>query len=394
LDSPRVYFDRGEGAWLWDVDGNDYVDYLLGQGPNFLGHAPADITAAVTEAVKNGMVFGAQTATEVEAGERFLENLRWADMVRFGLSGTEAVQAALRVARARTGRTLFVRFEGQYHGWLDNVLVTVQDHQARPASAGQLEHHLNDSIMVPWNDLDALSAVLAERGADIAAVLMEPVMCNQGSILPLPGYLEGVRRLCDETGALLIFDEVITGFRIALGGATEAFGVVPDLATYGKAMAGGWPVAALAGKGEHLAGIGTGTINHSGTFNASVMSMAAVAATMRRLAEDPPYASIERHGTALMAGLKQLATSRGIPLHVQGCPAAFHVSLGGGPESVVDYEGLQQRDLAGYARLAESFARHGVWVARRGIWYVSAEHGDTELKAVLERVEAALENPT
>jgi len=389
LDSPHVYFERGEGAWLWDVDGNDYVDYLLGQGPNFLGHAPADVTSAVTAAVKNGMVFGAQNVGEVEAAELFLQNLGWADMVRFGLSGTEAVQVALRVARANTSRTLFVRFEGQYHGWLDNVLISVKDHRAMPASAGQVARHLDDSILLPWNDLDALTALVSDRGDEIAAILMEPVMCNQGSIVPKAGYLEGVRRLCDEHGIILIFDEVITGFRIARGGAAEAFGVVPDLATYGKAMAGGWPVAALAGKAAYLEGIGTGVINHSGTFNASVMSVAAVAATMRRLADNPPYAGIEQHGTALMAGLQDVARSHDIPLRVQGLPAAFHVSLGGDATPFVDYRGLRERDLAGYARLAQTLAEHGVWVARRGIWYVSAEHGDAELKATLDRADAA-----
>jgi glutamate-1-semialdehyde 2,1-aminomutase len=390
LGSPHVFFARGSGAWLWDVDGNDYVDYLLGQGPNFLGHAPADITAAVGDAIADGMVFGAEYRGEVEAAELFLANLGWAQRVRFGLSGTEAVQEALRVARAATGRKLFVRFEGQYHGWMDNVLVAVDGHRAVPASAGQLASHLQDCILLPWNDLDALATVLAQQGDEIAAVLMEPMMCNQGAIVPRPGYLEGVRRLCDRTGTVLIFDEVITGFRIALGGAAEVFGVVPDLATYGKAMAGGFPVSALAGRADLMHGIGTGRINHSGTFNASVMAVAAVTATMRRLADDPPYERIKDHGTALMAGLADRAAAHGLPLHLQGVPAAFHASLGGGPNEFEDYEGLQQRDLAGYAALAGRLAQHGLWVAGRGIWYVSAAHGEAELATALERFDAAL----
>jgi glutamate-1-semialdehyde 2,1-aminomutase len=372
------------------VDGNDYVDYLLGQGPNFLGHAPADITAAVNNAVANGMVFGAQYRGEVEAAELFLANLGWAQRVRFGLSGTEAIQEALRVARAATGRSLFVRFEGQYHGWLDNVLIAVDDHRAVPASDGQLASHLQDCILLPWNDLDALTAVLTDRGDEIAAVLMEPMMCNQGAIAPRPGYLEGVRALCDRTGAVLIFDEVITGFRIALGGAAEVFGVVPDLATYGKAMAGGFPVSALAGRADLMEGIGTGRINHSGTFNASVMAVAAVAATMRRLAEEPPYESIKHHGTALMAGLAEIAAAHGLPLHLQGAPAAFHASLGGGQGDARDYQDLQRRDLGGYLELARRLAQHGLWVAGRGIWYVSAAHGEAELAAALDRFDSAL----
>lgn len=392
LASPRVFFERGKGAWLWDIDGNDYVDYLLGQGPNFLGHAPDDVTAAVTTAVQRGMVYGAQHPLEVEAGERFLTQLGWADMVRFGVSGTECVQAALRLARAATGRRRFVRFEGHYHGWLDNVLVTVGENGAVAASEGQMDAHLADSVMLPWNDPDVLADLLAESGEEFAAVIMEPMMCNVGAIEPRPGYLARVRQLCDDFGVTLIFDEVITGFRVGPAGAAERFGVHPDLATFGKAMAGGWPVAALAGRGDLMERFGTGAVNHSGTFNSSVMSAAAVVATMSRLADKPPYATIEQHGTLLMEGLQKIAAARDLPLHLQGLPMAFHASLGGEDGRFFDYRGLSGRDQAAYARLASTFAHHGVWVAPRGIWYVSAAHGDDELDAVLERVDAALES--
>lgn len=390
LGSPRKFFARGAGAWLWDVDGNDYVDYLLGQGPQFFGHAPADVTDAVTDAVRSGMVYGAQHPLEVEAGERFLAQLGWGDMVRFGVTGTECVQAALRLARAATGRRRFVRFEGHYHGWLDNVLVAVDGHRAVPASAGQLATHLDDSVMLPWNDADALAEVIAVQGGDFAAVIMEPMMCNAGAIEPRPGYLERVRQLCDAHGIVLIFDEVITGFRLGPAGAAVRFGVRPDLATFGKAMAGGWPVAALAGRGELMERFGTGEVNHSGTFNSSVMSAAAVVATMRRLAENPPYAAIEQHGTALMEGLRKLAAAHDLPLRVQGLPMAFHTSISEEAEPFHDYQGLARRDQPAYARLAAGFAEHGLWVAPRGIWYVSAAHGEDELQAALERVDAAL----
>ncbi|WP_308800051.1 aspartate aminotransferase family protein [Agromyces silvae] len=390
LASPKVFFARGKGAWIWDIDGNDYVDYLLGQGPNFLGHAPDDITSAVTDAVANGMVFGAQHPLEVEAGERFLDVLGWADQVRFGVSGTESVQGALRLARAVTGRDRFVRFEGHYHGWLDNVLLSVEDHRAVPASAGQLASHLDDSILLPWNDPDALAATLAARSGEIAAVIMEPIMFNTGAVLPRPGYLETVRELCDRYGIVLIFDEVIAGFRIGPQGASGLVGVTPDLATYGKAVAGGWPVSALAGRADLMARFGDGSVNHSGTFNSSVMAAAAVAATMRRLTDDPPYDRIREHGLALMEGLTEAGRRHGLPLRVQGLPMAFHVSLGEDPEPFQDFAGLQRRDLVGYAELARRFADHGVWVAGRGIWYVSAAHGPAELDETLRRVDAAL----
>jgi glutamate-1-semialdehyde 2,1-aminomutase len=390
LATPKVFFARGKGAWLWDVDGNDYVDYLLGQGPNFLGHAPDDVTAAVTEAVQGGMVYGSQHELEVVAGERFLRTVGWADQVRFGVSGTESVQAALRLARAATGRTRFVRFEGHYHGWLDNVLVSVAEHRARPASRGQLESHVGDSIMVPWNDADALRAVLAAEGDDVAAIIMEPIMFNTGAVLPLPGYLEQVRALATQYGAVLIFDEVISGFRVGPQGASGLLGVTPDLATYGKAVAGGWPVSALAGRADLMALFGTGEVNHAGTFNSSVMAAAAVAATMQRLEDDPPYARIRDHGLALMDALGDLGERHGLPLRIQGLPMAFHVSLGDDPEPYHDFEGLGRRDLAAYARLAKTFADHGVWVAGRGIWYVSAAHGPRELEETVARVDRAL----
>jgi glutamate-1-semialdehyde 2,1-aminomutase len=387
LVAPPVVFDRGKGAWLWDVDGNDYVDYLLGQGPNFLGHAPAPVVEAVARASERGMVFGAQHELECEAAERILAALGWAEMVRLSMTGTEAIQAALRVARAATGRRRFIRFEGHYHGWLDNVLANAATGGA--ASAGQLASHLTDSVVVPWNDTAALAAALDEHGPTIAAVIMEPVMINTGTIQPAPGYLAAARELSTKHGAVLVFDEVISGFRLALGGAAQRYGVAPDLATYGKAMAGGWPVAALAGRADIMSRFGTGEVNHSGTFNGSVMAAAAVIATLDLLTNDPPYERIAAHGEALMAGLVAAGQRHGEPLRVQGLPMAFHASFGPA-EPVRDYRDLRALDLDRYATFATFLAQYGIWVAGRGIWYVSAAHGDEELGAALDRVDKAL----
>ncbi|WP_052669702.1 aspartate aminotransferase family protein [Nitriliruptor alkaliphilus] len=387
LTGPSVFFERGVGAWLYDVDGNDYVDYLLGQGPNFLGHAPAAVNETVAREMERGSVFGAQHVLENEAGELFLDTLGWADKVRFGVTGTESDQAALRLARAATGRTKFVRFEGTYHGWLDNVLATTVDGVTSTASEGQLPHHLDDTCFVPYNDADQLEATLEDRD-DIAAVILEPVMCNSGVIPPRPGYLATVRELCDRHGVVLIFDEVITGFRLAPGGAAERFGVTPDLAVYGKAVAGGWPVSALAGKAELMDLLGERVV-HAGTFNASVPACAAVIATLTALRTDPPYDRVEAHGNALMDRIGELGARHGLALRVQGLPAAFHVSFGP-PEPIHDHAGLATLDLARYARLAHTLVDHGLWVAARGIWYVSAAHGDHELSVATARLDAAL----
>jgi glutamate-1-semialdehyde 2,1-aminomutase len=386
LDGPQVFIDRGAGAWLWDVDGNDYVDYLLGQGPAFLGHAPAGVLEAVAEASARGSVYGAQNVLELEAAERVMAALGWAEMVRFGVTGTEMVQTALRVARAATGRRRFVRFEGHYHGWLDNVLVGLTQDGVGTASAGQLTDALDECLALPWNDAAALERLLDEHAADVAAVIMEPIMFNTGSLLPRPGYLEAVRALCDRHGIVLVFDEVISGFRVALGGAAERTGVTPDLAVYGKALAAGWPVAAIAGRAELLEPLGTGRVNHSGTFNGNVIGCAATIAALDALRDDPPYERLERLGGRLMEGLRRLGAEHGLALNVQGVGMAFNASLDG-PAVAHDAREHLSRDLAGYRRLAAALVEAGVWVAGRGIWYLSAAHDDAEVDAALERAE-------
>jgi glutamate-1-semialdehyde 2,1-aminomutase len=217
---------------------------------------------------------------------------------------------------------------------------------------------------------------------------MEPMMINAGAILPRPGYLEQVRRLCDKHRVVLIFDEVLTGFRLALGGAAERFGVTPDLATYGKALASGWPVSALAGKRELMKPLGTGEVNHAGTFNSSVMAMAATNATLRRLKLDPPYEAITEYGMALMEGIEKIGSNHDEKLHVQGLPMAFHVSFG--TDDATDFRTLSRLDGSRYEKFTSSLVDHGLWVASRGIWYVSAAHGERELQTTLERFEEAL----
>jgi glutamate-1-semialdehyde 2,1-aminomutase len=389
LDTPPIFFARGQGAWLWDVDGNDYVDYLLGQGPAFLGHAPAPVVAAVERACRGGTVFAGRHPGEVQAAELLCDVLGWPDMARLGASGTEMVQAALRLARAATGRRKFVRFEGHYHGWLDNVLLAMRDGRPVTASAGQVADHLADAFVLRWNDATALADLLDAHSDEVAAVLLEPMMLNAGAIPPRPGYLDEVRALCSRHGVVLIFDEVLTGFRVAMGGAAERFGVVPDLAVYGKAMAAGWPVAALAGRAELMELFGTGKVNHAGTFNGNVMATAAAVATLHELRRDPPYDHIEQVGGRLVTDLAEVARQAGIPLRLQGLPMAFHASLGADVE-VHEARDLAALDAEAYRKLAGHLARAGVWVATRGIWYLSAAHGDREVKVTLERVAAAL----
>jgi glutamate-1-semialdehyde 2,1-aminomutase len=388
LSVAERFFERGEGAWLWDVDGNDYVDFVLGQGPLILGHAPARVARAVETASKNGMVFGAQHRLEIDAAEAMKEALGWPDLVRFGSSGTEIVQIAFRLARAVTDRDRIVQFEGHYHGWLDNVFVSLSGDRIVPGSDGQLSNALSETLVLPWNDSQALAEAADRYSGEIAAVVMEPVMFNAGAIPPRVGYLEEVREICTAHGILLIFDEVVTGFRLGLGGAAAYFGVTPDLATYGKAMAAGWPIAALAGPGHIMERLGS-TVTHAGTFNGNVMATAATLETLNALADGQAYDRIETAGRALMTGLAAFQT-QGLPsLHVRGFPCGFHVSFTERDE-VWEFRDLRFNDEDRSKHFTSELAESGVWVTSRGVWYVSASHGELEVATTLERVASVL----
>lgn len=383
-----TFMVRGSGSRVWDLQGTEYIDYLLGQGPNFLGHANPEILGAVNVAMQDGMLFGAQNPLEIEAAERVLDAVQWAEQLRFNVTGTEAVQAALRIARANTGKNKYIRFQGHYHGWLDNVLTSTKLGVGNPVSLGQPVSSLSECLVLPWNDLDAVIKAIAED-SDIAAIITEPMMVNSGAIVPEAGFLEGLREICTEKKIVLIFDEVITGFRLSRGGAAGRFGVRPDLATYGKAIAGGFPVAAIAGSEKLLHKVGTGEINHSGTFNGYAIGSAATIAAMKILARPNMYADLEKLGTTLMEGMKGLAVKHSAPLHIQGLPMAFHLSFGS-DEQIRSYEDLTRQNDALYKSFVKVIRESKLWITDRGIWYVSMAHTQEDVKMTLERFDNAL----
>jgi glutamate-1-semialdehyde 2,1-aminomutase len=307
----------------------------------------------------------------------------------------------MRLARAVTGRTLILRFEGHYHGWFDNVLLNVatppaqagpREHpQLSLGSAGQIPAVRDDFLLLPWNDLDLVEQLFAERGSEIAAIMTEPMMCNTGAIPPAPGFLEGLRRLCDRHGALLYMDEIITGFRLGIGGAQGRFGVTPDLATFAKAMAGGFSTAALVGRREYMERF-TRDVNHSGTFNGNVISMAAAAAALAELERDngAVYRHMEAIGAALIDGIRALAQRHELPLLVQGFPTAFHVSFTE-RTAITDYRDYAlDCDKERYTQLKVALLERGVRVLDRGIWYVSAAHTHAHVDQTLSALDAAL----
>lgn len=389
LLNPHLIVDHGTGCRIWDADGREYIDYLLGQGPNFLGYAHPRVVEKVIEAQRSGVIFAATHPLEIVAAERLLAALGWPETVRFGSSSTEMVQAALRIARATTGRRRIIQFYGHYHGWLDNIHVRREGNEAVPFSKGQLPEALADNVVIPWNDVLAFDQAFDQYPDVIAAVIMEPIMLNAGSILPGDGYLQHVREVCSKRGAVLIFDETITGFRVALGGAAERYGVTPDLAVYGKAMAAGYPCAAIVGSGALFAGVADGSVTHAGTFNGNVIAAAAVVASLDELEAGDVYAQVEVIGTSVMEGLRDLARSHRIDLHVQGLPMAFHACFNPSGSTLDSYDDLLALDAARYGTLATVLIEHGVWVAYRGIWYVSVAHGSADVSETLERVDAA-----
>jgi len=389
MPTPLV-IDRGSGPYLWDIDGNRLIDYYLGMGPMILGHSPAGVIRAVADQVNKGILFAGQSEIEYEAANLVSDMVPCAEMVRFGSSGTEVVQAALRLARAATGRSTVVAFEGHYHGWLDNIFWSRGSTPADllPMSKGQdLECGRNLELHA-WNRTDELVARI--NIGDLAAVIMEPSMCNTSAIRPRPGFLEAVREACTKTGTVLIFDEVITGFRLGPGGAQLRLGVTPDLATFGKAIASGFPVSCLAGRVDLMDQIGgPGNVIHAGTYNGQAVVMAATVATLKILSEGDVYEAIEREGTRLMTGLERLFASYQMPVVVQGWPQIFHVAFGVN-EDVWEYHDYLKADRIGYVDFAAALLSHGVRVLERGAWFMSSAHDTEVVDETLEAVDLVL----
>jgi glutamate-1-semialdehyde 2,1-aminomutase len=384
---------RGEGARIWDVDGRSYIDYVLSWGPLVLGHAAPVVLDALRETMERGTSFGIPTGLEVELAELVRERMPQVEMMRFVSSGTEATMSAARLARAVTGRDFILKFDGCYHGHADSFLVKAGSGVATlglPNSPGVPAALAALTLTAPYNDLAAVRAVAATHGDRLAAIIVEPVLGNVGFIEPDADFLPGLRAIADDTGALLIFDEVMTGFRIAPGGARERFGVTADLTTLGKVIGGGLPVAAYGGRRDLMMHVApAGPMYQAGTLSGNPLAMAAGLATIKTLTP-ALHDRIARRTTELVEGMRAIAARQGVPFTASSIGTMWGFFFHPGP--VRSYEDAKRSDVALFRRVFHAALDRGVYFAPSAFEaaFMSAAHGPTEIAETLERFDTAL----
>jgi glutamate-1-semialdehyde 2,1-aminomutase len=393
-DPPFVV--RAEGAYLWDVDGNRYVDYFGSWGPMILGHAAPYVVRAVQEAASRGTSFGASTPGETELAEMARHAFPSMEMVRFVNSGTEATMSAIRLARAFTGRKFFVKFEGCYHGHADPLLVKGGSGIATlgiPGSAGVPEETVQHTLALPFNNIAAVEQAFVRHPGQIASVIVEPVVGNAGCIPPAPGYLQALQKITQREGALLIFDEVMTGFRVAFGGAQELYGVRPDMTCLGKILGGGLPCGAFGGRAEIMKMLAPlGPVYQAGTLSGNPLAMAAGIATVGYLAEhrDTVYPQLERNSAALVEGVAKIAAQFNIPLAVNRVGSMWTWFFA--DAAVEDYAGACRSDTAQFAIFHRAMLEAGVWLppSQFEAAFLSLTHGQEEIAATLAAAKLAM----
>jgi len=386
---PR-FIRSGKGCRITDEDGNVFIDYVASWGPLILGHANPEILEAVSHAMRQGTSFGAPTRREVELARIITEMVPSIEMVRLVNSGTEATMTAIRLARGFTGRDKIIKFAGCYHGHNDGLLATAGSGAATfaiPDSMGVPSAIVEQTVVLPYNDLEAVRSKMRELQGRIAAVIVEPVAGNMGVVPPKEGFLEGLRILCSESGALLILDEVITGFRLAAGGAQEYYGIKPDLTCLGKIIGGGLPVAAFGGPRaimEHLAPVGG--VYQAGTLSGNPLGVAAGIAMLKALRRDNPYADLERKSSVLADGVARILKGKGIAHTINRVGSMMSLFFHPGP--VTCYEEALQSDREAFNAFFGKMIERGVYLAPSAFeaWFVGAAHGDVDIEATLEAV--------
>jgi glutamate-1-semialdehyde 2,1-aminomutase len=386
LDEP-FFVRRAEGAYLEAEDGNRYLDWVLSWGPLVFGHADRETVTAVTEAARDGTSFGAPTKREVELAAEIVDAVPSVERVRLVSSGTEAAMSAVRLARAFTGRDRVIKFAGCYHGHSDGLLAAAGSGVATlaiPASPGVPSAAASDTIVCRFNDLDGTAAAVAQYGEGLACILVEPVAGNMGVVPPLPGFLEGLRMLCDATGALLVFDEVITGFRVARGGAQQRYRVEPDLTVLGKIVGGGLPLAAFGGRVEVMERLApAGDVYQAGTLSGNPLATAAGLSVLRRLRDPAVYEELERRGARLEAGMREASRGEATTQRVGAMLTVFCLQ-----QPVASFDDASRCDTDRYGALFRHLLERGIYVAPSQFeaMFVSLAHGDDEIDRTVEAV--------
>lgn len=379
-----ISFSRASGSRIWDIDENEYIDLVGGFGPAILGHLPSAVVAGVRAQLDKGVIFGGQHSGELEIAELICAAVPSAEMVTLCNSGTEGVQTALRIARASTGRQLILTFDGHYHGWSDPV--------GPPNDVGSSANSLADRLTIDWDDVAELDTVMETRGDEIAAVIIEPFPCNQGVFQPTSGYLERIREWCDRSGALLIFDEVISGFRVALGGAQALTKVIPDLSVLAKGLAAGFPLAAVCGtRAAFASATSDGLLKLGGTYNGQALGVAAAIHAVRRLSDEQGviYAQLEALGAQLEQHILAAASETGHPLTMNRIGSIFQLFYGlTAPARNV--QEMRNSNAAALTKIAHALLAHGVFVLPRGLGFVSAAHTSVDIDRVGDAFRSAL----
>jgi glutamate-1-semialdehyde 2,1-aminomutase len=399
-----VFLERGRGSQVWDADGNEYIDFMMSFGALIQGHAHPKLVEVVSQTMAQGSHFAAATSAEVEAAERLRRMVPSAEVVRFTNSGSEATMLALRLARAHTGRTKFLKFEGHYHGWYDPYLVNAHSHAPEelgppedpnrmPDTEGIPTSTFDDVILAPWNDAAALERVMKQHGRELAAVITEPIMANMGCILPREGYLQRLRALTQDCGSLLILDEVVTGFRYAPGGCQEYYGITPDISTFGKALGAGFPVGAVAGPrpildrmrwSEHM-------VLHYGTFNGHRLTMKVVAANLDLLSAEGAYQKLHNVGNVAISGLREVFRRHNMKAIVQGFGPMFQIYFTG-RDAIHDYRDYcKYVDTHLYSRFVHRLLERGVYMTpSNGLhWIISTAHTEKDVATLIEAADIA-----
>jgi len=399
-----LYMTHGSGSRLYDVDGNEYIDYLLNYGPNILGHAPAMLNEAVKTQLDKGTGFGEPHPLQLEVSKLLIEAVPSFEVVNFNNTGSEAVQAVLRLARAVTGRTKFIKFEGHYHGWLDNVFFSFHPDEGedfgtrenpKPVihgySKGIPKSILDDAVVLPWNNLEYVRKAFETHKGEIAAILTEPIMSNCGVIMPRPGYLEGLRKIADEHDAMLIFDETITGLRTSLGGVQELLGVLPHITCGFKALGGGIPLFAYGASREIMQVVSDRLVVHAGTFNGNALGCVAAKTVLTELKRDNCAAirRINDVGKHMTAEIQKLARKHGVTVRIQGVGGLFCVSFHG--NEIWDMRDAFIDTGDRYLVFRQLLLDQGVHIfpTEKGLWYISTAHSDEDIETTLAAVDKA-----